>query len=504
MAELPLPLRPGTGAAVFARLPDRYIVRVEEDVYMHEMSAEERQLAGRPDAFVAAAPERLGQAAAAGGAAPVAATFVPAVQSDRLPYLEVVDRERWSVVTIIELLSPTNKATGSDRTAYLAKRQQWQEGPAHFVEIDLLRAGRRLPLNGLPPCDYYALVSRAAERPRVGVWPVGLRDRLPTIPIPLAAGDADVPLDLRAALDRVYDEAGYARYIYAADLTRRSRRPTRRGRRGGSPTTAELENLLPRRPQLSLALAAVLAAAPAGPARLPASSYDGPTLFRTFDGFAAQCHAAGNVAVAAAGPDAAALADANVGFDYPPFYRPSWGEVFDHVARQMRCRWTVDPASGRFRFERTDAAPPFDVRPAPGWRTEDRGSYVWHAPADQPFGLDVYDFGHYAADPARPDLYARVREHFALRDVAGWPHPPTLAQMATVKVAGVDALYLRADTPRPGGLWRQWSLVADGHAIVMVSAMPRDREVTLGPAVDRMVASFGSLPPPPPTTAPAR
>ena len=74
-----------------------------------------------------------------------------------------------------------------------------------------------------------------------------------------------------------------------------------------------------------------------------------------------------------------------------------------------------------------------------------------------------------------------------------------------MKVAGADALYLRCDTPRPGGLWRQWAVVVDGHAFVIVSAMPKDREATVGPAVDKMVASFAVRKPTTvPTTAPAR
>ena len=45
-------------------------------------------------------------------------------------------------------------------------------------------------------------------------WPIRLRNALPTIPIPLHAGDADARLDLQALLHRVYDAAGYRHYIY--------------------------------------------------------------------------------------------------------------------------------------------------------------------------------------------------------------------------------------------------------------------------------------------------
>jgi hypothetical protein len=84
----------------------------------------------------------------------------------------------------------------------------------HLVEIDLRRGGARPNLPELPPCDYYALVSLYEDRPHVAFWPIGLRDPLPVIPIPLAAPDLPVRLDLRAVLDRAYDAADYGKYIY--------------------------------------------------------------------------------------------------------------------------------------------------------------------------------------------------------------------------------------------------------------------------------------------------
>ena len=250
------------------------------------------------------------------------------------------------------------------------------------------------------------------------------------------------------------------------------------------PTTAPVGSLQNPRQVTSADLGPAI-----DPAKQVAAPYNGIPLFRTFGSFVSSCYATANVWVCAAHDDPD-LYDANVGLDYPPFYRPSWGETFDHVARQMRCRWWFDPTHRQFTFAPTDAAPAFGVTLAPGWRREDRGAYVWYAPRDQPFGLDIYDLGHYAADPARPNLMAQVREYFTLRDLSHWPNAPTLAQATPVKVARVDALYLRADTPRPGGLWRQWCFVAGDHAFLIVSAMPKDREPQLGPAVDRMVASF--------------
>jgi hypothetical protein len=66
----------------------------------------------------------------------------------------------------------------------------------------------------MPDCDYCVLVSRHEERPRVGIWPIHLRQALPEIPIPLAHGDPDAVLDLQAILHEVYDRARYDIYIY--------------------------------------------------------------------------------------------------------------------------------------------------------------------------------------------------------------------------------------------------------------------------------------------------
>ncbi len=61
-------------------------------------------------------------------------------------------------------------------------------------------------------------LSRAERRPLVSAWPIALRDRLPRVPVPLTPPDADVPLPLQDALDRVYASARYdLRLDYTAD-----------------------------------------------------------------------------------------------------------------------------------------------------------------------------------------------------------------------------------------------------------------------------------------------
>ncbi len=79
-------------------------------------------------------------------------------------------------MTVIELLSPTNKYAGPDREQYLVKRRELLASPVHFVEIDLLRGGPRMPMQDLPECDYCVLVSRVETRLDAGLWPIRLRE----------------------------------------------------------------------------------------------------------------------------------------------------------------------------------------------------------------------------------------------------------------------------------------------------------------------------------------
>lgn len=192
-----------------------YVVKIEEQLFIHELSAEERQFLGRSDVSLARNPS-AGTARTSGACipAPVHARLLPTLDVERHAFLEIRDRNDRGLVTVIELLSPSNKRSGPDREQYVAKRRQICASPTHLVEIDLLRGGPRMPMEDLPDCDYYALVSRAETRPDVEVWPLRLRDRLPTIPIPLRAPDADAQLDLQEALHRLYDAAGYEDYIY--------------------------------------------------------------------------------------------------------------------------------------------------------------------------------------------------------------------------------------------------------------------------------------------------
>jgi hypothetical protein len=202
--------------AIVPQIRPKYIAKIDEFVYLHELSAEERRLVGRGDVTVSQRNDRDSSVLVAPTvAASVFGSVRLAVDEERLSFIRVLDRETREVVTVIELLSPSNKDSGEDRSQYLGKRERVLESPAHLVELDLLRGGRRPPIDDQPECDYCVMVSRAEMRPRVELWPFSLRDPLPRIPVPLRSPDPDAVLDLQAILNRVYDAAGYEDYIYS-------------------------------------------------------------------------------------------------------------------------------------------------------------------------------------------------------------------------------------------------------------------------------------------------
>lgn len=197
-----------------AQVRPHYIVKIDEHIYIHEMPEAGRQFLGRGDVGLLHSGRKPAAPVSAAVLEPPAQVRLPAVDLERLSFVEIRDRTNRQLVTVIELLSPSNKNSGPDREQYIAKRAQLLASSAHFVEIDLLRGGPRLPLEELGPCAYYALVSRVEDRPRAGIWPIGLREPLPVIPIPLQAPHPDARLDLQQVVHRLYDAAGYEDYIY--------------------------------------------------------------------------------------------------------------------------------------------------------------------------------------------------------------------------------------------------------------------------------------------------
>ncbi len=113
------------------------------------------------------------------------------------------------LVTVIEFLSPTNKR-GTGRREYLKKRERILTSTTHLLEIDLLRNGKRVPMQEpLPAAANFIFLCRAEKRARTEVWPIRLDQVPPTVPVPLLPPDSDVLLDMQQAFTSVYDLCGF-------------------------------------------------------------------------------------------------------------------------------------------------------------------------------------------------------------------------------------------------------------------------------------------------------
>jgi hypothetical protein len=204
---------PALADEIGAQVSDRYTVRLEAQLYIHEPPAETRRLFGRGDVGVTPGPGSSRPTPSGQLLTPLEVELID-VDVERISRVEIRDRWQRALVTVIEVLSPTNKTPGPDRAQYEAKRRQILASPTHFVEIDLLRGGPRLPMKPIPACAYCILISRHLTRPKAELLPLQLRDRLPVFPIPLRQPDADATVNLQKLLDRVYDAAHYENDIY--------------------------------------------------------------------------------------------------------------------------------------------------------------------------------------------------------------------------------------------------------------------------------------------------
>jgi hypothetical protein len=123
--------------------------------------------------------------------------------------LEITHVKSKSLVTVIEIMSPTNKIRGAEgRKSFLKKRREILASEVNWVEIDLLRAGTpSQPMR--VGSDYRVLVAKGTGLGDGRFWPISVRQPLPMIDVPLRAPDKDVPLELGAILNAAYDRAAY-------------------------------------------------------------------------------------------------------------------------------------------------------------------------------------------------------------------------------------------------------------------------------------------------------
>jgi hypothetical protein len=224
------------GDDLASQVAPRYYVDIEQRTYIVEVDREE--FLGRPDVAIITAPsevkpvgdltwrahgeedrltiaaplemEPVGEGGVATAVASVPQTVtLPLFEEVREGYLEIRDAQTHEVVTVIEVLSPTNKVPGEGRREYEAKRRHVLHTLTNLVEIDLLRAGEPMEMRPTPKSDYRILVRAGWEPARARVYAFSLRQPLPEVTVPLRQGEKEPLLALGRLLSEVYDRARY-------------------------------------------------------------------------------------------------------------------------------------------------------------------------------------------------------------------------------------------------------------------------------------------------------
>lgn len=205
--------------ALVPMVDPRYFVGVESRMVLYPSTDAPKTI--RPDVALTRGRRDSPPLPDQGGIAVAEAVGVEVVELDQNDreepieetFVEVRETRSQRLVTILEVLSPSNKMPGKDRIAYLAKRDDLIDSDTHLVEIDLLRAGNRVRIDPDLPGDYRVLISRSPRRPRAQVFAWRLRVPLPSIPVPLLPDDPEPFLPLNTILHDLIVRARYFRRL---------------------------------------------------------------------------------------------------------------------------------------------------------------------------------------------------------------------------------------------------------------------------------------------------
>lgn len=207
----------GLANAIESVLQADYYVEVETRTYLSENN--DTVLVGIPDVAVLSSSSEAPNANASSRQAELSSTTVIA-QPERvtLPipeevqerYLEIRDVGSDQVITVIEVLSPKNKRSGAGRTIYETKRAKILASLTHLIEIDLLRFGTPMVIQGQIPAKAYSiLVSRSDQRPIADFYGFNIQDAISSFLLPLKPGVPEPLIDTQTVFNGIYDRARY-------------------------------------------------------------------------------------------------------------------------------------------------------------------------------------------------------------------------------------------------------------------------------------------------------
>ncbi len=200
------------------KLPQDLRARIEERVAVEGVENEERVII--PDVRIVERPRfDVREAVEEGGVAvaePVLSRLPDEPVTER--FIEIREIRGGPVVTVIELLSPTNK-TGGGKTRYGQKRRELARAGVTLVEIDLIRQGDDPWYADAGWYDddqpYHVVVRPGYDPTELQIYPIGLRDVLPTFRVPLRPGDKPVLLSLQPLVEQCYQAGDYGDINYS-------------------------------------------------------------------------------------------------------------------------------------------------------------------------------------------------------------------------------------------------------------------------------------------------
>jgi len=127
-------------------------------------------------------------------------------------YLEIQKANNGEVITVIEIISPSNKIS-KGRRVYRKKRLKILDSLTSLIEIDLIRRGKPHTMDTKKKSDYRIIISRFDDRPMAEAYLFGMRDTIPDVPIPLQENEPKPLLPLNQIIHTLYDNCGYDMFI---------------------------------------------------------------------------------------------------------------------------------------------------------------------------------------------------------------------------------------------------------------------------------------------------
>lgn len=202
--------------AIVPEVAPNYYVGLERRAYL--LKPDDIVFIGRPDVSVMrdSADVKTSVAARLDGVMTVDVPMNDEIGED---FLEVHEVKSGKLVTLIEVLSPTNKVSKDGRDQYLQKRSQIFSTQTNLVEVDLLRGGDSMPVVGRTiSTDYGILISRGHQRPKAQLYGFSVRQPIPKFPLPLLPRESEPVIDLNTILHQLYTRARFdLRLDYTAE-----------------------------------------------------------------------------------------------------------------------------------------------------------------------------------------------------------------------------------------------------------------------------------------------